>query len=62
MSKLYFGLTAIIFAVVALGHLLRSLQTWQVQVGPYSVPMWVSWSGFVVASVLAIWGFVLIRR
>ena len=38
-----------IFAVVALAHLLRIVMGWPVVIGGWTVPMWVSWIGFVVA-------------
>src|SRR5262249_47692669 len=41
--------TGVIFAVVALAHLLRIVMGWPVVVGDWAVPMWVSWVGFVVA-------------
>jgi hypothetical protein len=28
-----------------------------VQLGPYSVPMSVSWAGLVISALLSIWGF-----
>jgi hypothetical protein len=37
------------FAVVALFHLVRIYMDWPVMIGDWSVPMLVSWIGFVVA-------------
>jgi hypothetical protein len=53
----YAGITALIFAIVALAHIVRIINRWSVQIGPLSVSMSVSWAGFVVAALLAIWGF-----
>jgi hypothetical protein len=41
----YAIVSALIFAVVAVGHAIRLVNRWAVQVGPYSVPMSVSWIG-----------------
>ena len=48
---------ALIFAIVALAHIVRIINRWAVQIGPLSVSMSVSWVGFAVAALLAIWGF-----
>jgi hypothetical protein len=49
--------SALIFAVVAIGHAIRLVNRWTVQLGPYSVPMSVSWAGLVVAALISVWGF-----
>ena len=46
----------VIFAVVALFHLVRIYMDWPVMIGDWSVPMWVSWIGLVVAGGLAFFG------
>ena len=53
----YAAVSALIFAVVAIVHLIRILRGWAVHIGPYSVPMSLSWVGLVIAALLAIWGF-----
>ena len=57
MANYYSVVSALIFSLVALGHLLRIIKRWEVQAGPLVVSMSVSWVGFVVAALLAIWGF-----
>jgi len=57
MSNYYAAVSALIFALVALAHLVRLIKRWTVEIGPYEVSMTVSWVGFVVAALLAIWGF-----
>jgi hypothetical protein len=51
-----------IFALVAIGHLIRIVQSWEVQIGGMGVAMPVSWIALAVSAVLAIWGAVLLRR
>jgi hypothetical protein len=62
MAKLYIAISAIIFALVAIGHIMRIVQVWQVQVGDMGIAMSVSWIALVVSAILAIWGAVILRR
>jgi hypothetical protein len=62
MTRSYIATSAIIFALVAIGHLVRILQGWQVQLGDLGVAMSVSWAALVVSAALAVWGAVLMRR
>ena len=57
MSNNYAAVSALIFSLVALAHVVRIIKRWKVQVGPLSVSMSVSWVGLVVATLIAIWGF-----
>jgi len=58
----YLVITAVIFVFVAVVHLLRLLYQWPVQMGTVIIPMWVSCAGLVVASVLFVWAFLLLRK
>jgi hypothetical protein len=53
MAKSYIAISAIIFAVVAIVHLVRIVQGWQVQLGDLGVAMSVSWAALVVSAALA---------
>jgi hypothetical protein len=53
MKRPFTVVAAIIFAVVALVHLLRLMYGWVVNVAGGSVPMWASVVGLVIAGVLA---------
>jgi hypothetical protein len=57
MSNYYAAVSTLIFAVVAIAHLIRIMKGWTVHIGPYSAPMSLSWIGLVIAALLAIWGF-----
>ena len=57
MSNSYAAASALIFAVVAAGHVLTLVNRWTVAIGPYNVPMNVSWVALFVSALLAIWGF-----
>ena len=49
--------TATLFLVVAIMHLLRIIFGWSVEIGGLSIPFWVSWLGVLVAGALAYFGF-----
>ena len=55
--KTYMTVTATLFLVVAIMHLLRIIFGWQVEIGGLSIPFWVSWLGVLVAGALAYLGF-----
>jgi hypothetical protein len=57
----YIVLTAVLFAFVAIMHGWRIYKDWEVRIGPHFVSMTVSWIGLVVAGLLAVWGFSLLR-
>ncbi len=54
--KTFSVVAGVIFAVVALFHLVRIYMDWPVMIADWSVPMWVSWIGLVVAGGLALFG------
>jgi hypothetical protein len=62
MTKLYVGISAVIFALVAIGHIARIVQGWEVQVGGTGIAMSISWAALVVSAALAVWGGILLRR
>ena len=53
--KLYLYVSAALFGVVALIHVVRAVAGWTFLVGPLEVPISASWIGFVVTGVLAVW-------
>jgi uncharacterized membrane protein len=62
MTKSYIGISVIIFALVAIGHILRLVLGWQVQVGDMGVAMSVSWVALPISVILTVWGVALMRR
>lgn len=60
--KNYCLVSGVLFALVALAHLLRVINGMSVQVDDYLVPMSVSWIGTVVPAVLAVWAFRIARQ
>ena len=61
-DRAYLLISGTLFGIVATLHLLRWLNGWPVTVGPWSVPMWVSWLGTLVPSALCVWAFRLASR
>lgn len=55
--KGYLVISGIIFSLVALAHLLRLLNHWDVVIGPWNAPMFLSWGGLIVPGCLAAWAF-----
>jgi len=55
--KTYMTVTATLFLVVAIVHLLRIIFRWQVEIGGLSIPFWASWLAIPVAGALAYFGF-----
>jgi len=56
-SKNYCLVSGILFAIVALAHLMRIISGSNVLVDDYAVPMFVSWVGMIVPGLLALWAF-----
>jgi hypothetical protein len=46
---------SIVFAIFAIGHLLRLINHAQVTVGTHTIPMGVSWVALIVAALFSIW-------
>jgi hypothetical protein len=61
-KKTFCAMTGVIFAVVALVHLLRLYFGWPVLIGDWSVPMWLSWFGLIVTGALSVAGLSLATR
>jgi hypothetical protein len=51
--------TSSIFALIALLHALRLIYGWNVTIGEWAAPVWVSAVGFLIAGYLACQGFIL---
>jgi hypothetical protein len=61
-ARTFLLVSGVVFCGVALLHLLRVINGWELQFGPWSVPMWVSWGGTVGPGVLCVWAFRLAAR
>jgi uncharacterized membrane protein YhaH (DUF805 family) len=55
--KTYMTVTAVLFLVVAVAHLLRIILGWRVEIAGLDIPFWVSWLAVFAAGALAYFGF-----
>lgn len=55
--KTYMTVTAVLFLVVAVAHLLRIILGWRVEIAGLDIPFWVSWLAVFMAGALAYFGF-----
>jgi len=63
MEQRTFVVTAgVVFALVALAHLVRIYFGWPIVISSWSIPMWASWAALVVAGGLAYFGLSAARR
>lgn len=53
----YLLISAIIFALLALLHLVRVITHWSVQIGTVTFPLWGSWLVLVIGITLSVWAF-----
>ena len=54
--------SGVIFTILALAQLTRTLLAWPVQVAGFDVPIWFSGVAFLITGSLAVWAFRSSRR
>jgi hypothetical protein len=55
-ERRYSLVSSLVFAAVALGHLLRAIAGWPIVLGDWQPPLAVSWAVALGAGALAAWG------
>ena len=60
--RTYLVTVSVIFGLVGLLHLLRAVSSWSLLVDNYGIPVWLSWTAFVVLAYLSYSGFRLARK
>jgi hypothetical protein len=55
--RLYLLVSGVIFGIVAVLHLVRLAGDWRFDLGPWSIPMWMSWGGTLFPAILCSWAF-----
>lgn len=58
----YTTLTALLFTIISILHLVRAFAGWEVVFAGWSIPMWVSGVAFVISAIIAVWGWKLSMR
>ncbi|MDZ4722707.1 MAG: hypothetical protein SGI97_02200 [candidate division Zixibacteria bacterium] len=61
-TRCYSLVSATIFAVVSVVHIIRVMRGMPVQIGDYLLPGWIMWVAMAVAIGMSIWGFRTARR
>ena len=61
-ARTYLAVSGSVFAIVTILHLIRVVNGWSVEVGPWSASMEVSWLGTIFPAVLCVWAFRLASR
>jgi hypothetical protein len=61
-SRSYILISAVIFSLVALAHLVRAVLGWGLVINGWQVPMWPSWLALVVLAGLIVWALGLMRQ
>jgi hypothetical protein len=61
-SRAYLAISGAVFGIVAAPHLLRVVNGWPVEVGPWTAPTAVSWLGMIIPAALCTWAFRLASR
>ena len=58
----YLVISATVFAIVALAHLVRAIQQWPITIGPWNVPVELSWLAAIATGALSLWATLLLRE
>ena len=61
-QKTFTRIAALIFTLIAVGHLTRILRGVDFRFGEWTAPMWISWVAIVLMAFLAYEGFRLSRK
>ena len=56
-QRAYNTVTAVLFLIIAVLHLLRILFGWTAQISGLDMPLWASWLAVIVTGALAYFGF-----
>ena len=57
MSAKYVVVSGALFGVVSVLQAVRALKQWPVLIGPFEIPVWVSWIVMVVTGSLCLWAW-----
>jgi hypothetical protein len=59
--RAYLQISGTLFGLIAVAHLLRLFRHWPVDLAGYTMPLWASWIGLLVAGGLSVWALRLVR-
>ncbi len=58
----YLLISGMVFGLVTIVHATRVANGWTFGLGPWMIPMWVSWCGVVGPAILSVWAVTLALR
>ena len=58
----YLLISAILFGLIAILHLVRVIGNWSIQIGTAMFPIWGSWLALLIAAMLCVWAFRLVTE
>ena len=58
-NKTYLAISAAIFGLVAVGHILRVIFNWSFAIGGWSAPISASWIALFAAAAMCVWAISL---
>jgi hypothetical protein len=61
-ARFYLRISAAIFGIIGLGHLMRIIFGWPLVIGTLEVPMAVSWAGMIITATMVYWGVAKMPR
>ena len=61
-EKYYLLISATIFALAAILHVVRLFSHWSFQIGVITVPVWGSWLAVLIGATLSVWAFHLFSQ
>jgi hypothetical protein len=61
-TRPYLVISGIVFGLVTIFHAARVANGWMLGLGPWLIPMWVSWCGVLGPAILSVWALKLAVR
>ena len=61
-NKTYLVISAAIFGLVAVGHILRVIFNWSFVIGGWNAPISASWLAFFAAAAMCVWAISLAAK
>ena len=55
IAQAYLVVSAAIFGLIAVIHFARAIKGWGLVFGPLTIPIWESWTAFIVMTALCLW-------
>ena len=60
-AKIFYGITLILFSIVFVLQIFRSVYQWDVKIGLFTLPVWPSYLAVIISGYLAYTSYVLLK-